>query len=55
MISLTDDSPVHTALKGYKKSKEIFEFLASEWTFDHENKLESNILIQKQNKSNSNL
>ena len=30
---------VHTALKGYKKSKFHFLFLASEWTLDHKNKV----------------
>ena len=29
----------HTALKGYKKSKFLFLFLASEWTLDHKNKV----------------
>ena len=30
---------LHTALKGYKKSKFHFLFLASEWTLDHKNKV----------------
>ena len=31
--------PVHTALKGYKKSKFHFLVLASKWNLHHENKV----------------